>query len=254
MIPLLAPIFQGEWARHGESLQCSSRRPADAVVLADLLHGSGLLTPLLRRHARHLGVAGQDQRAAASAWSLRYLWALLLPVVAAASLLHHRFEVGAAHIAVRFNEHGEVAGFHISQQGQALPGSGTALRYESLLHDHLDPLFAAIHQHTRLATKILWGNTARHLETIFSQALRLAGPVPGLVEDRTALLDRPAWPDGRDNPMHRRQAAAPAAGLLTLHRQCCLSYLLPGEGYCGACPLDPRHGKPCRHQAATGPA
>ena len=32
-----------------------------------------------------------------------------------------------------------------------------------------------------------------------------------------------------------------AATTITLHRQCCLFYRLPGQGYCGACPLAPEH-------------
>lgn len=253
MIPLLTPIFQGEWAAYGEALQCSPQRPADAVILADLLRQPDLLADLLRHHARHLRVEDQDQRAAASAWSLGYLSTLLPPVVAAASLLHHRFDVAAEHIAVRFNERGEATGFHITQEGQSMPGSDTETRYSSLLREHLDPLFAMIHRHTGLASKILWGNTARHLETILGQALQLAGSVPGLAEDHATLLDRPVWPSGRDNPMHaqRRQIVRLAAGPVTLHRQCCLFYLLPGEGYCGACPLDPQHRQSCHRTTTT---
>lgn len=256
MIPLLAPIFQGEWAAYGEALQCSPQRPADAVVLADLLQQPALLADVLRRHAHHLRAADQDLRAAASAWSLDYLSALLPPVVAAASLLHHRFDVAAEHIAVQFNEYGETTGFHITAEGHGLSGSDTETRYGSLLREHLDPLFAAIHRHTRLTPKILWGNTARHLDAIFDQALQLAGPMPGIAEDRAVLLDRPIWPSGRDNPMHvrQRQVVRQGGGQITLHRQCCLFYRLPDEGYCGACPLDPRHCRSCRRTEVTAPS
>jgi ferric iron reductase protein FhuF len=253
VIPLLAPIFQGPWAAYGETLQCSSQRPADSVVLADLLRQPGLLTEVLRRFARHLASADPDLRAVASAWSLEYLSALLPPVVAAASLLQHRFDVGLEHIAVRFDEQGEATGFHLTDEGRALPGGSTHARFESLLHGHLEPLFAALHQHTRLAPKILWGNTARHLDAIFDQALEVIGPLAALVEDRAALLERPTWPGARDNPMHVRQrrVAHHASGAITLYRQCCLLYRLPGEGYCGPCPLDPRHRPACRRTAAA---
>lgn len=253
MIPLLAPIFQAEWAAIGEALQCSPQRPADAVLLADLLAQPELLADVLRRQARHRRVAGQDLRAVASAWSRDYLTALLPPVVAAASLLQHRFDVRAGHIAVRFDEHGVATDFHITQEGQALPGSSTEARYASLLQEHLDPLFAALHRYTRIAPKILWGNVARDLESILDQAIQLAGPLPGLAEDRAALLERAVWPSGRDNPMHvrQREIAQLASGPMVLHRQCCLLYLLPDEGYCGACPLDPLHRRPCGGTVGT---
>jgi ferric iron reductase protein FhuF len=256
VIPLLAPIFQGDWAAYGETLQCSPHRPADTVLLADLLQQPGRLDDVLRRFARHLDATDPDRRAVASAWSLDYLAALLPPVVAAASLLQHRFDVGADRIAVRFDEHGEATGFHITDEGQALPGGSTQVRYASLLQAHLAPLFVALHRHTRLAPKILWGNTARHLEAIFDQAFQVIGPLAALSEDRAALLERPTWPGAGDNPMHvrQRQVVRDAAGTITLYRQCCLLYLLPGEGYCGPCPLDPRHRPACRRTAADTPA
>lgn len=247
MMPLLAPIFQGEWAAHGEALHCAEQHPDDTVLLADLLHRPDLLADVLGRQARLLRVTGQDWRAVASAWSLSYLWALLPPVVAAASLLRHRFDIGIDQVAVRFDTHGSATSFHIRHEGHPLPGSDTETRYASLLRDHLDPLFAAVHRHTRLAPKILWGNAARYLELILDQALEMAGPQPELVEDRATLLDREFWAGGRANPMHagrRRLIIQREDGPVALHRQCCLFYLLPGEGYCGACPLDPRHGRP----------
>jgi len=253
VIPILEPLFQGAWAPYGETLQCVPQPPARAIPVAELLHNpSHLLEDALQRHARHLGVMGQggvagagcDLRAAASAWSLDYLRALLTPVAAAASLLYHCFPVSAEHVAVTLDESGRPVCFHIPNEGTAMPGSSTAARYGALLWQHLDPLFVALSRHTRLARKILWGNAARHLETVFDQALLLAGPAPHVALDRDTLLQSPAWPDGRPNPLHaprrqviRMQNGSPLA--VNLHRQCCLCYLLPGQNYCGACPLMP---------------
>ncbi|OWQ90688.1 siderophore-iron reductase FhuF [Roseateles aquatilis] len=254
MIPLLQPIFQGEWAPHGETLRCAPHRPPEAILVADLLADPGPLRDALARQARHLGVTGPDLRAVASAWSLAYLWALLPPVVAGASLLRHAFPVDAAHIAVHLGADGEPLSFHITDEGQALPGASTAPRYAALLHGHLRPLFAALHRQTRVAEKILWSNTARYLGEIFELAIQLAGPLPHVVEDRTLLLEQGPWPDERGNPMlalPRRTALDGQGRPVRLHRHCCLYYLLPDQPCCGGCPLAPRYRATLRTTAPT---
>lgn len=240
MIPLLQPIFRGEWAPYGEALQCAARPPGDAWPVTALLHPARLGTTL-RRYAAHLGVAGPDLRPVASAWSLVYLGRLLPPVVAAASLLHHRFPVAADAIAVRLHPHGEPDTFHITDEGHATPGDDTAARYAALLHGHLAPLFEALHRETRVARKILWGNTARHLEALFDQVQQSMGSPAPLQADRAHLLDHAEWPGGQANPMVARQCPQDRPGSDALHRQCCLYYRLPGQGYCGGCPLAPAH-------------
>jgi ferric iron reductase protein FhuF len=256
VIPLLAPLFQGEWAAYGETLACAPQPPADAVPVAALLHDAALLDGVLRRHARHLGVQGSDLRAVASAWSLEYLWALLPPVVAAASVLQHGFPVRAEDTAVSLDEDGEPVRFHIAGEGRALPGTSTAARFDGLLWQHLEPLFDAVSRQSRLPRKVLWGNAARYLELILDEALHLTGHAGPVAADSAALLHSAAWPDGRANPLHARlrkvvRIADGAAAPPRLHRQCCLSYLLPGQDYCEACPLDRDRGGAVRHDDAA---
>ncbi|MQE66372.1 siderophore-iron reductase FhuF, partial [Vibrio parahaemolyticus] len=69
MIPLLTPLFQGEWAPLGEALACSPRWPPDAIQVSHLIRDDRLLAGAIRQHARRRGVTGDDLRAAASAWS-----------------------------------------------------------------------------------------------------------------------------------------------------------------------------------------
>ena len=247
MIPLLEPIFQGAWAALGEALHHSPEAPVGSVRVIELL-APARLDAALQRHARHLGVTGRDLRASASSWSLGYLSTLLSPVAAAASVLQHRFPVGAEQMAVELDEAGMALRFHISTAGVPAPGSSTAQRYDTLLWRHLAPLFAAISRQTKLPPKVLWGNAARQLGSVLDQALRLVGNAEHLVKDRDTLLDQPIWPDGRINPMHARQPVAIAlnayhAPPADLHRQCCLCYLLPGQDYCQACPLVPRRAR-----------
>ncbi|GLS06336.1 ferric iron reductase FhuF [Chitiniphilus shinanonensis] len=240
MIPLLQPLFRGDWAAYAEPLVCAPP-PADAIPLARLLDDGDLLDDILARQARRRGVVGPDRRAVASAWAMDYLWALLPGAAAAASVLQHCFPLAPDEVSLRCDADGTPLTFYLPHEGHALPGSETLTRYGPLLHRHLAPLFDALAARARLPRKIAWGSAARYLEGILDQALGQIGPLPQLLADRALLLAQPMWPDGARNPMHARQRSVPCPNggpaPFTLHRQCCLYYLLPGEGYCGACPL-----------------
>ncbi|MCK6394937.1 siderophore-iron reductase FhuF [Diaphorobacter sp. HDW4A] len=257
MILLLAPLFQGEWAAHGETLALASHWPSEGVPISRLVSHDSLLGDAIRRYATHLGVTGNDLRAAASAWSLDYLWALLPPTAAAASVLQHRFPMHADDVALSLNDIGTPVRFHIRHEGHAMPGTPATTRYAPLLEEHLDPLFKAIGRQTRLAQKILWGNAARYLEVILEQALALTNNADHIAADRETLLQQPTHPDGRPNPLYGRKRTAVhvedgAASTITLHRQCCLFYRVPGQDYCGACPLAPAHRADGRYLGPTG--
>lgn len=228
MIALLAPLFQGEWTAYGETLACAARWPAGAIPVARLTHDAALLRHTIVRYAAQLGVDGGDLRPAASAWSLAYLGALLPPAAAAASVLQHAFPLGAAHLALTQDALGAPARFHLLDEGSAMPGSPTHLRYDPLLRDHLAPLFDALGGQTRLPLKILWANAARKLDEVLLQALALTDGADRVAMDRKLLLHRPADADGRANPLYGLPGP--------LHRHCCLRYRLPDQGYCGACP------------------
>ncbi|SEL61639.1 ferric iron reductase protein FhuF [Roseateles sp. YR242] len=245
MIPMLEPIFQGEWAPYGETLQCAPQWPASALRLADWLRSPEAMADTLTRYARRWGAGQRDPRAVASAWTLDYLWTLLPPVVAAATVLQHRFPTAASDIALLLDDQGKPLSFHITAEGATLPGSSTAERYHALLHGHLQPLFSALHHHTRVAEKILWSNAARYLGDILEEAEEhLPGPPPLLQQDREHLLERGGWPLTQCNPMQalpRRTAQGGHGREMPLHSHCCLYYLLPEQPYCGACPLAPQH-------------
>lgn len=249
MIPLLEPLFQGEMRSYGESLSCAPRFPSSALPVAQLLSEPELLTRELRSSAVRFGL--QDLRPVASNWSNRYLGALLPPLGAAATLLRHRFPASAEEMAVSLAPHGEVAGFHILALGESLPAADTEERYDALLRGHLAPLFAQLSRQSGLTQKILWGNAVRWLSFLFDAAQGLAAAhgeqhVAAVAADRAQLIDSALWA-GEENPLYMRRRRAPAKpgekadadGLLALHSQCCLYHLLPGESYCGACPLDP---------------
>ncbi|WP_082219364.1 siderophore-iron reductase FhuF [Massilia sp. NR 4-1] len=249
MIPLLEPLFQGEMRSYGESLSCAPQFPPAALPVAQLLSEPELLTRQLHSSAAKFGL--QDLRPVASDWSNRYLGALLPPLVAGATLLRHRFPASAGEMAVTLAPHGAVVGFHILTLGESLPEADTGQRYDALLRSHLAPLFAQLSCQSGLAQKILWGNAVRWLNFLFDAAQRLAAAhgeqhVAAVASDRAQLFDGALW-TGEENPLCMRRRCAPAKpgekadadGLIALHSQCCLYHLLPGQSYCGACPLDP---------------
>lgn len=246
MIPLLFPLFQGDWATYAETLHCADPWPAGAMPVARLLDRGPLLGDTIRRYAEHLSVPGDDLRAAASAWSLEYLWALLPATAAAASILQHIFPMQAEDVALSLNDFGAPISFHIRHEGRPAPAAAPAVRYGPLLEAHLGPLFKAVSRQTRLAEKILWGNTARYLEAILDRALALTGNAKSVALDKQILLHLPVRPDGTPNPLFSRQRTSTcirngATTPILLHRQCCLFYRLPGNGHCDACPLAPEH-------------
>ena len=257
VIPILRPLFQGAWAPLGETLVCTSSPPDEAIPVATLLHEATLIDDCLQQHARHLGVTGADLRATASSWCFAYLDVLLPPMVAAASVLQHVFPAQPEAMTVRLGGGAVPLVFHIGHEGTAQPGTETAVRFGPLIDDHLAPLFAALTRQVRVAPKILWGNLARRLDGIFDQALQLTGGAPPIARDRDHLLHAPLWHDGRPNPMHRPQRSVIRIHSdmpLTLHRQCCLFYLLPGQGYCSACPLAPQFQQARRKLSAAAPS
>lgn len=254
MIALLAPLFPGSLQPLGEVLHCTAEPPSDALPVTELVHSPEALARTLRLHAQHLGVTSHDMRPAASAWSLQYAGALLPPMVAAASVLQHVFPAAVGEMWVRFDGHGIPRAFHIRTLGRPMPGSATAQRYSALLWQHLEPLTAALCRLSGVAPKILWSNTARTLEPILAQAIALTGGSPTLALDAHQLLHTPTWPADAQGPARTnallgaqrevsRRTPNGASQTVRLHRQCCLNYLLPGENYCGFCPLAPEHRK-----------
>lgn len=99
-------------------------------------------------------------------------------MVAAASVLQHALPVGARNIWLQLDPNGTVQGFHIVALGMSMHGTRTEERYAALLWQHLQPLFLRLAEQTRVAPKILWGNTARRLDHILAQAVARVAPAP----------------------------------------------------------------------------
>lgn len=248
MIPLLAPLFQGEWAAFGAGLSCAPP-PAHAIRLDRLLAEPERLEAVLRLHAAHLGV--DDLRPVSTGWLLDYCWMLLPAFAAAATMLRHRLPLAPARTWLAIDADGHPERLHLVHDGHAMPGAPPALRYGELLREHLPPLVAALARQGRVAERLLWGNAARRMDAVFEQILLATGNAAHCAQDADALLHQPLWADGRHNPLHgpRRAVSRQVDGVtarVELHRECCLCYMLPQDGYCTACPLAPANRRPPR--------
>jgi ferric iron reductase protein FhuF len=264
MLEMLRPFFQGAWQPYGESLALAEA-PQTRPSIAHWLLQPGALNKVLTQHAELLR-APQVMRAVASDWSIRYVGALLPPIVAAASLVKRCLPLDWDEMVLHLDRHGTPGRFEISHLGTACAHAATAERYETLVWEHLDPLLKRLGREARVPTKILWGNVHRALNNIFAGALELLKHQPTCVQtltvDRDQLLAAPTWPDSRRNPLAlrprlaappaspsaARRAATTAAGssanserAVLLHATCCLAYELPQTGFCEACPLAPQH-------------
>ncbi|NRR28589.1 siderophore-iron reductase FhuF [Oxalobacteraceae bacterium] len=253
MMDVLTPVFRGEWEPYGAAV-CCTPPPPKAMTLATLLTAPALLAAALQAYARHCG--SSDLRPVASAWSRHYLDALLAPAVVAATLLRHRFALHHDQVWLELDENGALRRFYLPDQGRPHDSTNVGARYDTLLYQHLAPLFAALARLSGVAPKILWGNAARSIDSILSHIAPFESAIgqPGLAaHDRQVLLDSPLGANGERNPLYSRPRFAPLPGAalndhgepvtLTLHRQCCLVYLMPPQDYCEACPLDPQYCK-----------
>ena len=261
MLNVLQPFFRGDTAVFGESLQLADTTLLQPSV-AHWFMDPRRLTQALALHAQFLGSA-REIKAVASDWTLRYLTALLPPLVALSSLLRYQVRASWNDMALTLSERATPQFFTISSLGTEQPAADTATRYETLVWQHLAPLITLLHQHTRVPTKILRGNVHRTLASIFEQALQQLDSksafAHNLSNDRRLLLESTTWPDGRRNLLFLRQRQVPVfdqgrTSSLTLHANCCLAYQLPNTTHCLACPLSPEYQRrPTVHSQTSRP-
>ena len=209
---------------------------------------------------------------------MRYLWALLPPVVAAASGACRPLPMAADAMRLVLDDTGAPVRFLIADLGDAKDGDAANIagsigtrcaeapvlapsdvwhRYGPLVWDHLRLLADALFQASRLPRKTVWGGAVRYLEAVL-KAMETHGAAPHAAHDRQQLLHEPAWGPAcqeRDNPLCLPPRVSRGDGpVMTLHRECCLYHLLPTAQYCAACPLAPQHRAPPRQsqsQATT---
>jgi len=239
VIPLLAPIFRGEWARYGETLLHTVASPGD-LNLADLVGQEALREQLLKTYGNAIGC--DDRQASASLLMLHYFEMLFPPAVAALTLLRHVFPLTLDRSWLRLDAKGMLTAIVIADLGSArLDGSPHEL-YSQLVWGHLEPLILAFAKSGRLAPSVLWSHVSRRMEPIFDTFVA-QGAQAQAARDFDALLRQQAWAGKTKNLLYRpvRTAERMIAGqkhTIKLHSHCCLYYRVPPHNYCTACPLD----------------
>ncbi|UDM53196.1 siderophore-iron reductase FhuF [Cupriavidus sp. MP-37] len=235
MIPFLAPFFDGPLRPFGERLSIAEQAAQPSVSAAALerswAHGC------LAKLAQALGC--DDRRALAAAWFRDYTLAVLPGPLVAATL--HRRSLPFDHPDVRWQgaADGRLASLVLPDDGT--PAAATLPRLLSpLMGRHLPQVVAAFAAAARVSPRLLWctGGVAA------AGVARQLAAHPALAEAQRAQVL--AWigsavsADGFGNPFHGafRPGAEPGRpGVAPVRRICCLNHRLPGEGYCGTCPL-----------------
>ena len=185
-----------------------------AALIADLYRNSGgALDALVDRHAATLRTS--ERRVAASILYQEFAARLWSPVLGCLALGRPPPDLSVS--ALRWRA---------SPFGLAVSSYGTrAAAPATLVDEHLSPMAAALHECTRVAVNLLWGNAASALVGTVT-VLRLHGRAldAGLVRD---LLDVP--------PLHGAGTLLDGDPPAFRRRSCCLYYRLPGGGLCSDC-------------------
>ncbi|WP_373376867.1 siderophore-iron reductase FhuF [Cupriavidus nantongensis] len=235
MIPLLAPFFAGPLRPFGERLSIAAQSSQPSLNAAAL--DRGWADTCLVKSAQALGC--DDRRALAAAWFRDYTLAVLPGALVAATL--HRRSLPFDHPALGWQvaADGRLASVALPDDGT--PATGTLPRLLSpLLGRHLPQVVAAFAAAARVSPRLLWctGGVAAA-----GVARQLAAHPALVAAQRAEVL---AWSghavsaDGFGNPFHgafRPEAEPGLPGVTAVRRICCLNHRLPGEGYCGTCPL-----------------
>ncbi|SPS00120.1 siderophore-iron reductase FhuF [Cupriavidus taiwanensis] len=235
MIALLAPFFAGPLRPFAErlSIAAQSAQPPFSAAAPDRSGADACLASL----AQALGC--DDRRALAAAWFRDYTLAVLPGALVAATL--HRRSLPFDHPALAWQvaADGRLARLMLPDDGA--PAAGTLPRLLSpLLARHLPQVVAAFAAAARVSPRLLWctGGVAA------AGVARQLAAHPALAAAQRAEVQ--AWSghavsdDGFGNPFHGafRPGAEPGLpGVAAVRRICCLNHRLPGEGYCGTCPL-----------------
>ncbi|MFK3777666.1 siderophore-iron reductase FhuF [Agrobacterium sp. NPDC089420] len=183
---------------------------------------------LMARHAA--AHPGADPRAAASLWTL-YYFSLLTITPTVCRLVHGRhLPLALDELSVIVNPANALPmAFLLPHAGGEAGKACASADMHLFLRDHLAVLIPCIAKAARLAPKLLWNNAAVYLSWIIGEIETQIDPA--LARSCRPVIDDPLWPDGNRNPM---------SGMVVEgnRRVCCLRYMIPTIGGCGAsCPL-----------------
>lgn len=212
--------------------------PPDDALPASQLFESATLERVLARFAT--GFSVDDRRAVASLWSKWYFHLVLQPSLAANVLLERELPLTLDAMHLVLDDHGQPKRLCLPHDGRPLDTLDPERRFAGLL-SHLSTVIELLARLSGAAPRVFWSNAGSGIEFYLSQLETHPATWPGMVETCRALLERRELADGRRNPLYQpvRYVAREDGTLQRVGRLCCLRYLIPELGDCGAyCPLN----------------
>ncbi|MET0315099.1 MAG: siderophore-iron reductase FhuF [Hansschlegelia sp.] len=229
-IPALAPLFRGALEPFAD---CLTLTPT-----ATMRAGSDLLDrETLRDTIDHLALTygDGDRRAVASIWSKHHFSALMPATLAANLLIDLELPVALDDVSVVSDAEGRTRKIVLRAGGAKLSDDRFETRFDALIDGHVTPLIAVLSAVTGASPRVFWSNAGNVFDYVVRGALEL-GAAPSAVEVGLRLMTERRR-KGRPNPLYAPVSYLPEGG--RVRRVCCLRYLAPEVGYCGACPIAP---------------
>ena len=243
MIAALQGCFTGSFTYLSGVLAADD--PAVPTPTAAELLARPDLTEILTRRCGPAAVPA-TRRAAASMWSQYYCGVVGVPVVAAAMLAGRRLPITPDTCRIACDPTGQPCGFRIAADHQLVPAGDPLEGIDSLISDHLLPVFDRLAEAGRISPRLLWCNAASILAWAAGVGAQIRGDATLAARARTRLLDHDRIADGLVNPLKgmltRRPPDEVQPGEGAFRRKiCCLRYQLEGFADCGTlCPLPGR--------------
>ncbi|MGL4290342.1 MAG: siderophore-iron reductase FhuF, partial [Phreatobacter sp.] len=146
--------------------------------------------------------------------------------------------VGLGEIGLILTADGRAEALRLCQVGAAFEPVSAERRFAALIDDHLAPIIVALARETGITPRVLWSNAGNYFEHAVAMGERSAAATcPGLIHGKELLASRKRS-DGRPNPLFAPIYYLDEQGRTGRRRRiCCIRYLIPGQGYCGVCPI-----------------
>ena len=180
------------------------------------------------------GRGTKDPQVAASLYTQAYAFRVPSIAVAAFALGLPVPQTSPEVTAIRISRHRPADLAILTPRCREIPAPALA---QELLEGHLGRFVLAVRAVTRVGERLLWGNVAASLATIF-RAVQSNGPLGDpAVRARAAEFERAAspWLDGLGH--YSSLEAPPALGWYWNRTSCCLWYQTTSGSYCEDCSL-----------------
>lgn len=188
-----------------------------------------------------------SKKVAASIFSKRYSYAVAVTGLFAMSAWNKALDLRPENIALGTNGTDSLwlPSLHLSDQtAREFSGSNRGSWLEevvrSLFEENIDPVWNVLSEVSGLSKYVLWENTAIYIYWLYEKKMNESGFVIGS-HDFSFLLhpdNGPLFGNYTKNPLLRYYGGPVSSGGedTRFRKTCCLSFQLPGGGYCKTCP------------------